>query len=166
MVPRKVVGVPLSTSSNSCLYISLFFLVHHYSLVALLIIGFVICTCPKSLFPLSKWHIYFWFYHVPWALSGKNKFTVKVCRDCTTVKTYSSTNDPSIVCAPQVCVGSVKLYISVQLCTQKYSSSVQVEYSSTVYLYMNLYIKCNLWTDVDLSGVRKGNMEFFRAVRV
>jgi hypothetical protein len=54
-------------------------------------------------------------------------------------KSLSSTTDPSIVCAPQVCVGNVKLYSSVRLCKQKYSSSVQVVYSSTVYLYMNLY---------------------------
>ena len=32
----------------------------------------------------------------------------------------------------------VWLYNSVQLCAQKYSSSVQVVYSNTVYLYMNL----------------------------
>jgi hypothetical protein len=65
------------------------------------------------------------------------------------------------VCTTSVCLGSVKLYSSVQLCTQKYSPSVQDVYSSTVYLYMNLYIKCNMWTDVGLSGVRKGNLEFF-----
>ena len=56
------------------------------------------------------------------------------------VRTIGSTTDPSIVCAPQVCVGSVKLYSIVQLCTQKYSPSVQVVYSSTEYLYMNLFI--------------------------
>ena len=53
---------------------------------------------------------------------------------------YSSTTDPSIVCAPQVCVCSVKLYRSVKFCTQKYSPSIQVVDSRTVYLYMNLYI--------------------------
>ena len=50
------------------------------------------------------------------------------------------TADPSIVCAPQVCVGSVKLYSRVQFCTQKYSPSVQAVYIRTIYLYMNLYI--------------------------
>ena len=40
-----------------------------------------------------------------------------------------------------VCVWVSRLY---ELFTQKYSSSVQVVYSSTVYLYMNIYIfiKC------------------------
>ena len=48
--------------------------------------------------------------YLAWALIGQNKFTVHVYRDWTTVKMYSTTTDPSKVCAPQVCVGSVKLY--------------------------------------------------------
>ena len=64
------------------------------------------------------------------------------------------------MCTTSVCLGSVKLYSSVQFCTHKYSPSVQDVYSSTVYLYMNLYIKCNVRTDVGLSGVWKGNLEF------
>ena len=40
----------------------------------------------------------------------------------------------------EVCVGSVKLYSSAQLCTKKYIPSVQDVYISTEYLYMNLYI--------------------------
>ena len=107
-------------------------------------------------------------------------------------------------------VGSAKLYSSIQLCIQKCSPSVQVVYRSTVYLSMNLHIKCNvhlyelctqkyslsvqfvysstvylfkvlcpcvscfyefsqdvvfsklsLNMDVGLSGVQKGNLEFF-----
>ena len=37
---------------------------------------------------------------------------------------YKRTTDSSIVCPPQLCGGSVKLYSSVQLCTQKYIPSV------------------------------------------
>ena len=48
---------------------------------------------------------------------------------------YNRTTDPSIVC-----LSSDKLYSSVQLCTQKYSLSELVVDSSTVYMFMNLYI--------------------------
>ena len=45
--------------------------------------------------------------------TGTSECTVVQCRvnrDWTKVKMYSSRTDPSTVCAPHVCVGSVKLY--------------------------------------------------------
>ena len=86
--------------------------------------------------------------YLAWALIGQNKFTVQIDRDWTTASMYSSTADPSIMCAPKGCLGSVKMYSSAQLCTQKYSSYVQVVYSNTLYLYMNLY--CNSPTQPQL----------------
>ena len=47
---------------------------------------------------------------------------------------YNSTTDPSIVCAPQVCVGIASSCKAVYSC-------VQIVNSGTVYLYMNLYRK-------------------------
>ena len=76
------------------------------------------------------------------ALIGQNLpvSTVQVYTDWITVYTHRSTTDPSIVCAPQVCVGSAQSYSSVQLCRQKYRTSGHVVYSSTVFMCMNLYI--------------------------
>jgi hypothetical protein len=53
---------------------------------------------------------------------------------------------PSIVCAPKVCAGIIKLWSSVQLGTRKSSPFVQVVSSSKVYLYMNIYMACILTT--------------------
>ena len=64
------------------------------------------------------------------------------------------------MCAQQVCAGSVKLYISVQLCTQKCSSSVQVEYSSTLYLYVNLYVLSAMSVCVLFIWVKQGRGPF------
>ena len=42
------------------------------------------------------------------------------------------------MCTTSVCLGRVKLYSSVQMCTHNYSPSVQDVYSSKVYLYSTL----------------------------
>ena len=59
----------------------------------------------------------------------------------------------------QVSVGSVNLYSSVQLGTQKYSSSEQIVYSITVYLYMKKVfnsVKLLLFSKTDGLRVKGG----------
>ena len=79
---------------------------------------------------------------------------------------YSSTTDPSIVCALLVCVGRqcTVVYTEVQ-------SNCMVVCSSTVYLFMNIYIHiykvqflCVFVGNnraVCLSGVQRGDLDLF-----
>ena len=116
--------------------------------------------------------------------------TVQVYSDWTTVWKYiCSTTNPSIVCALQLCIGSVKLYDSVQLCTKCVQwLSISVHCNSTscgqyicIWIYIYIYIKCVCMSQgkkqnsvknklekifrgkkraMGLSGVRKGDLKF------
>jgi hypothetical protein len=81
--------------------------------------------------------------YIAWALIAQNMLTEQTYRDTTTTYNstyrYSSATDPRIVCAPQVCVGSVKLYNGVQY------------YSITV--NESIYIKCNVCVCVSAMNV-------------
>jgi hypothetical protein len=48
-------------------------------------------------------------------------------------------SEPSIVCAPQVCLRNVKFNSSVQ-CRQEYSPSIEVVYSISVHVHVRVYV--------------------------